>query len=86
MSQKQPTRYFSKDVTIVMTFKRLQSDVDGADSMARDLLVSAVNNRLNGALVATGYKVNQIISTEDWDIKTKEQMFLSTPAFIKKRS
>lgn len=89
MAQKLLTRYFSKDVTVVMTFKRLQSDVDGADTMARDLLAAATSNRLSDVLRVTGYKVNQVITTEDWDKEsvakltqgTSKEKFSLTPAF-----
>jgi hypothetical protein len=72
MAQNKVIRYYSKDLTIVLQFERLQSNVDMSDMVGHELLNQLTNNKhIKNVLRVSGYKVNQKVTTVDWDEKNK---------------
>lgn len=72
MAQNKVIRYYSKDLTIVLQFERLQSNVDMSDMVGHELLNQLTNNKfIKDVLRVTSYKVNQKVTTVDWDEKNK---------------
>lgn len=72
MAQPKVNRYYSKDLTIVLSFERLRSNIDMSDMVGHELLRTLTNNAIiSDALRVTGYKVNQRVTTVDWDEKNK---------------
>lgn len=72
MAQNKVSRFYSKDLTIVLHLERLRSNVDMSDMVAHELLRTLVNSsHISDVLNVTGYKVNQKVTTVDWDDKNK---------------
>jgi len=72
MAQTKVNRYYSKDLTIVLQFERLRSNVDMSDMVGHELLNTLVGNKfIKDVLRVTGYKVNQKVTTVDWDENNK---------------
>jgi len=72
MAQPKVNRYYSKDLTIVLSFERLRSNIDMSDMVGHELLRTLTNSAIiSDALRVTGYKVNQRVTTVDWDEKNK---------------
>lgn len=72
MAQHKVNRYYSKDLTIVLQLERLRSNVDMADMIAHELLRTLVNSPgIVDVMKVTSYKVNQKVTTVDWDEKNK---------------
>lgn len=72
MAQTKVKRFYSKDLTIVLQFERLQSNVDMSDMVAHEVLNMLTSNKfIKDVLKVTSYKVNQKVTTVDWDEKNK---------------
>lgn len=76
MAQHKVARYYSKDLTIVLHFERLQSNVDMSDMVAHEILNTLVPNKfIKNVLSVTGYKVNQKVTTVDWNKDSEKSPF-----------
>lgn len=72
MAQNKVSRFYSKDLTIVLQFERLQSNVDMSDMVGHEILNMLTYNKfIKDVLKVTSYKVNQKVTTVDWDEKNK---------------
>jgi hypothetical protein len=72
MAQNKVSRFYSKDLTIVLQFERLRSNADMSDMVAHEMLNMLANNKfIKDVLKVTSYKVNQKVTTVDWDDKNK---------------
>lgn len=72
MSKTKVNRYYSKDLSIVIQFERLRSNVDMSDLVGHELLNMLTNNKhIKDVLRVTSYKVNQKVTTVDWDENNK---------------
>lgn len=72
MAQNKVIRYYSKDLTIVVQFERLDSTVDMSDMVGHEILNTLTNHKfIKDVLRVSGYKVNQRVTTVDWDENKK---------------